>query len=120
MKNNLILLYVLVALSMLIITPQAQAATVDTGPWPIDVLAIICRIIDLLWLIFVGLVIIMFIWAGILYLIAKGDPGKIQTANKVLIWATVGVAVGILAFSAYTIVNWFIYGNLGNNFVCPP
>ena len=33
------------------------------------------------WPVVVGLTIIMFIWAGFLYLTAQGEPGKISSAN---------------------------------------
>lgn|SRR3989344_4645191 len=77
----------------------------------IDINGIFTRIRQyVLWPIFTGIVIIMFVWAGILYLTARGEPAKIQAANKALVWSTVGVAVGILAYSAYKIVEWLIYG----------
>ena len=71
---------------------------------------ILTRIKNILFIIFDGIVIIMFVFAGIKYLTAKGDPGKINDANKALIWAMVGVAVGILANFASGIVNWFLFG----------
>jgi len=45
------------------------------------------------------------LYAGFLYMTAKGDPGKLQTANRVLLYGIVGVAVAILAFSIIAIVN---------------
>ena len=77
---------------------------------PIDVGAILGRIEGILWTVFGGLTIIMIVVAGIFYLTAKGDPGKVDRANKALIWAAVGVTVGILAYSAEAIISYFIYG----------
>lgn len=57
------------------------------------------------WPIFFALSVIMFIVAGFLYLTARGEPGKIQTANKAVIWAIVGIAIAIAGFSATTIIN---------------
>ena len=55
---------------------------------------IIDRFVDkIAWPIFLGLVVIMFIWAGILFLTAQGDPGKISAARKAVIWAVLVVAV---------------------------
>ena len=34
------------------------------------------------WPIFVGVVIIMFLWAGILFLTGRGDPAKLEIAKK--------------------------------------
>ena len=50
----------------------------------------------------------MVVFAGFKYLTARGEPSKIQEANKALIWALVGVAVGLLANSASGIVNWLL------------
>ncbi len=60
------------------------------------------------WPVFVGLVFTMFIWAGVLFLTAQGDPGKLETARKAVIWAVVGVVVGIFAFSAYATIKWIL------------
>ena len=49
--------------------------------------------------IFMGLIVIMFVWAGILYLTARAEPGQIQKANHMIIWALIGTAVGLLAWS---------------------
>ena len=57
------------------------------------------------WPVFLALVIIMFIWAGILYLTAHGDQTKIATANKALIYAVVGIIVAIVAFSVVGLIR---------------
>lgn len=89
-------LIVLLALPMIV---NAQPAFIGN---------ILTHTIDILFTIFDGLVIIMVAYAGILYVIARGDPSKVTTANKALIWACVGVAVGLLANFASGIVNWFL------------
>ncbi|MDO8530091.1 MAG: hypothetical protein Q7S10_01665 [bacterium] len=73
---------------------------------------IIDRFIDkVAWPIFLGLVVIMFIYAGILFLTASGDPTKIGNARRAVIWAVVGVAVGFLAFSAVGLIRTIITPN---------
>jgi hypothetical protein len=59
--------------------------------------------------VFVGLSVIMFMWAGILFLTASGDPAKIDKAKKAVIWGVVGIFVVFLAYS----VNSFIKSILG-------
>lgn len=76
----------------------------------IDFAAILDRVAGILWIIFAGLVIIMFLIIGMLYLTAQGDPEKVRRANRTIIWAIIGVAVGILAYSAYNIVYSLIFG----------
>ena len=46
--------------------------------------------------------VIMIIVAGILYLVSGGDPAKMKIAKTALIYAVVGIAIGL---SAVTIVN---------------
>ena len=60
------------------------------------------------WPVFVGASIIMLIYAGFLFVTANGDPGKIKSAREVVMWAVIGIIVGILAFSAVGIVRNFI------------
>ncbi len=47
----------------------------------------------------------MIIIAGFLFLTAHGDTTKISSAKKALVWAVIGIFVGILAFSAPTLIN---------------
>jgi len=48
------------------------------------------------------------LYAGFLYMTSSGDPQKVVTANRVLVYAVVGVVVAILAFSVISIVEGFI------------
>jgi len=67
--------------------------------------AFITNILKLVWEITAGLAAIMFIVAGILFITAQGDPTKLGTARQALIWAVVGVAVAIIAFSLVKIIT---------------
>jgi len=49
-----------------------------------------------------GLATIMFLVAGILYATSAGNPQRIETAKKALIYAIVGIVIGL---SATIIVN---------------
>jgi len=67
---------------------------------------IIDRIIDnLVFPVFAGLIIIMTIVAGILFVTARGKEDQINTAKKMMIWVTVGIVVGLIAFSVEGIVR---------------
>lgn len=51
---------------------------------------------------------VVIIIAGVLYMISAGDPGKVATAKKAILYAVIGL---IVALSAYAITN-FILGAL--------
>jgi len=54
-----------------------------------------------LWIIepiFFGLAIIMFLYAGILFLIAEGDPSKLTKARQAVLWGVIGIVVGLLGY----------------------
>lgn len=59
------------------------------------------------WLLAI-LSVAMGLYAGFLYMTAKGEPQKVATANSVLVYTVIGVVVAILAFSIKTIINAFI------------
>ncbi len=76
---------------------------IDPATWLND---IITRLLNLVvWPLFTGLVIIMFIWAGFLFLTGRGDPTKTETARKAVIWAVAGIIVAIIGFSAYAFIK---------------
>ena len=69
-------------------------------------------IVDAIWGIFAALAIIMFIYAGILFLTAQGAPEKIAQARQAALWGVVGVVVIVLAFSIFAIATNLIGGTL--------
>jgi hypothetical protein len=65
----------------------------------LDIVKLIEAILNILWPITVAVVIAMFMWAGVQFLLAQGDPAKIAVARQSLIWGFVGIIVIILAIS---------------------
>ncbi len=61
---------------------------------------------SILWPFFAGFAVIMFIVAGFEFLTAQGAPDKVALARQALIWGTVGVAVGVLAFSIPFVIKF--------------
>ena len=57
------------------------------------------------WPVFGGAIVIMFIWAGFMFLTAAGDASKLASAKRAVIWGIVGIMVGVAGFSAYRIVS---------------
>lgn len=60
---------------------------------------------DIAWPTLAGIVIVMFMYAGIMFATAEGEPEKIRKARAAVIWAVVGMILGILAYSIPTIIN---------------
>ena len=104
MKNKLTTLYILAVLAL---TPSgALAAPTSPAVW---INGIFTNVLNkVVWPIFLGLVIIMFIWAGVLYLTAHGDPSRVNAANKAVVYAVIGIIVAILSFSAVNIIRGLI------------
>jgi len=71
-----------------------------------DIKTIVQNIIDLVvWPVFVGGIVVMFLYSGFLFLSSEGDPTKLSKAKMSVLWAVVGIIVGILAFSAKSIIT---------------
>ena len=66
---------------------------------------ILTNIENLVWNVFVTVVIIMWIVTGALYLTAMGSPEKLTTAKRALLASVAGTAIGILAFSVQEIIQ---------------
>ena len=67
--------------------------------------------------IFTALIIvaaIMLIYAGFIYVTAGGDPGKVKTALNQVIYALIGVAIGVLAKGLIYMICVFVTGGTTN------
>lgn len=56
---------------------------------------VICGIAKYIGGLIAALATVMFVWAGILFVISAGNPGKIESAKKVAIYAIIGVAIAL-------------------------
>jgi cytochrome bd-type quinol oxidase subunit 2 len=57
-----------------------------------------------------GLAVIMYIWAGILYLTAGANPANAQKANKAALYATIGLGIALSGAGLVALVNAIITG----------
>jgi hypothetical protein len=73
-----------------------------------DVPTLIGKILTPVWQVFIGLAVIMFLVAGILFMTAQGAPEKVATARSSALWAIVGMVIGVIAFSITTIISTVI------------
>ncbi len=102
MNKKLFPLFTLTILLVLLSLPVIAQA--------INIVDIMGRIQKVLNDIYYGLVIMMTVIVGILYLTARGDPSRVTAANKALIWTIVGVAVGLLANPMFDFVSFILFG----------
>ena len=82
-----------------------------------NITTIICGIV--VW-IFWGLIIfsiVMFMVGGYKYATAQGEPERVQSANKTLLYATIAVVVALVAAGIPAVVSDFLSGG-GSIDVC--
>ncbi len=97
---------ILFALASLFLPVAASAATMPGEPSTIaSISSLYTKIATAMWEIFAALALIMFVIAGITFLTASGDPGKITKAKDAFIWGCVGVAAAVLAYSVVAVVK---------------
>ncbi len=77
------------------ISETASQSGVQTPTVPILIAAIIKAILGISGTVF----FLMFIWGGFSWMTAGGQPDKIGAAKKIMINATIGVALIILAYT---------------------
>lgn len=61
--------------------------------------ALFSALFNLIWPFFAAYAVIMYIIAAFMFFTANGEAGKVKDARNAIIWGSVGVAVGVLAFS---------------------
>ncbi|MBU2540243.1 TrbC/VirB2 family protein [Patescibacteria group bacterium] len=98
MKKTLI---TLIFLGFVILPLSVYAATT---PPATGVAGVIGRAVTELTTIGTALIILMIVYAGILYLIASGEPDKITKAKQALLWAVIGGVVIISANAIKTVI----------------
>jgi len=100
MRKKTLFLVLLFGLSVF---PLASSAYVFLGT--VTISDLFANVLDFVWMLFAGLAVILFIAAGLLFLMAQGKPEGVERAKAAVIWGTVGVIVAIVAFSIVTIMQ---------------
>ncbi len=107
--SALILLGVL-TISVAPFVASAAGGTSINPPTPngLNVAGIMQQVFTPIWQLFVGIAVIMFVVAGILFVTSSGDPGKLATARNSVIWGVVGIVVAVIAFSIVGVVSGWV------------
>jgi hypothetical protein len=110
-KKIVALLASVVLLIFPVVTFSAGIVTCPGDPsCPVDGLTWFNKVIDnllniVIWPVFIGASLIMLIYAGFLFVTAAGDPSKISAAKKAVVFALIGITVGLLAFSVVSFIK---------------
>ncbi len=100
----------LTAVSAMSLPLIASAATLYNPLGSVSVPQLIGRVIQLVLGISGSLALLMFVYGGLIWLTASGEPGKIEKGKKTLIWATIGIGV---LFGSFALANFVITGLAG-------
>lgn len=92
-KKTLILI-----ISAILILPNLAFAQVT-------IQSMVVAVVNTAWIIATGVVVVLWIITGILFLSAQGAPEKISIAKKALISAVVGTVLVVLAYTALSLVR---------------
>lgn len=57
-----------------------------------------------------SLAVLMFIWAGILFLTSAGNETQLGKAKKTLLYAVAGLAIAILGAALIALIRWILGG----------
>lgn len=96
----------LVLLSVLLLPVVAQAIPIDKQqPVNTDLIGVLNNIIGWALGILIAFAVLMLIVAGFYFVTAQGDSEKLKTARAYVLWALVGVAVGLVAFAAVQFIQ---------------
>lgn len=83
----------------------------DTG----DVFNFIENIISFLFWIIMMFAVIFILWAAFNYLTAQGNPEKVQSAQKMLLYAVIAIVIALIARSVPAIIGSFVQSAAQNN-----
>ncbi len=74
-----------------------------------DVAGLVGRFIQILMAFIGSITLVLYVYAGILWMTASGASERVETAKKILVWTTLGVAVML---SSYVLAS-FLFKSLG-------
>lgn len=100
-------------ISMMVLpTLVIAAGPTSEPPAPVknwnDIVRIMNLIRNIMWAVLGVVVIVMFIWAGITFFGAEGDPTKVETARKRVMYGLIGVVVAAIAGGIVALITSLI------------
>jgi len=108
MNKKLISSFALFLLAMPTLSLAVQFSPTTPPGLPLsvsDFWIVMVKILNLIWPVFIGLAIIMFLVSAFMFLTSQGEPSKLRAARDSMIWGVVGVVVGIVSVSLPFIIG---------------
>ena len=110
MKKNLILLFVTLIFLGSAVSISAQVITLP-NPLAVDNFTdLIANIVTYITGLIAGIAVLVFIWAGILYLTSGANPSNIQKANKAVLYAIIGLGIALAGTGLIVLIQTIITG----------
>lgn len=70
-----------------------------------DIQTFLLKVIDILLVFALPIIILFIMYAGYLYVTAKGNASKIEEAHSALLWAVIGGVIVLGARVIFTVIN---------------
>jgi hypothetical protein len=84
---------------------KVYAATVTANDTSKSLAELIAGVIDFVLPIVGGIIMLMVIYGGFLYITSGGDPEKVGKAKKTLMWAVLAVILIVISYSIVVALN---------------
>jgi len=88
------------------VTTQPTSPVTQTS----DISDLACGVLLWIFWLLIMFAIIMFFVGGYRYATSAGDPEKVQSANKTLLYAVIAVVVALCAWGVPTLIDSFLGG----------
>jgi hypothetical protein len=85
--------------------PKVLAASVTVNDTDSSIADIISGMIDYILPFIGGILMLMIIYGGVLYITSGGDPDKLQKAKRTILWAVVAVILIAISYSIVVALN---------------
>ncbi len=104
--------FFIIALGLLLLS---AGEALSQGPPPIithpdQLVGLLSSILGYVWTILGILVVLMFLYAGFMFITAAGNDDKISQARKMVMWSIVGIVVMLMAGGVMLLLENFLRG----------
>lgn len=115
MKNFKLKLALIIGILLLPVSVFAQNSTTPTAPIQTvqQLLNLLCNVFGWMFYGLIALAVVMIVVAAFNYVTSNGSAEKVVTANKMILYSAIGIAVALLAKGVPLIVGDFLGASSG-------